>query len=107
MDQSAPSHPSRRPKRRPAVLMMVIGAVVTVLSGGLLATFLVIFAGQQAEKAMPLGQFAASAGVVVLGIVLVLLLAGGQGKKPHGRIGSGPERTLCAGGTAGADGRRL
>ena len=77
MDQSAPPHPSRRPKRRSTVLMMVIGAVVTVLLGGLLAAFLVIFAGQQAGKAMPLGQFAASAGVVVLGIVLVFILAGG------------------------------
>jgi outer membrane protein assembly factor BamD (BamD/ComL family) len=57
--------------------MMVIGAVVTVLFGGLFAAFLVIFAGQQAGKAMPLGQVAASAGVVVLGIVLVFILAGG------------------------------
>jgi hypothetical protein len=77
MDQYIPPHPGRRPKGPSAALTTVIIAVVTVLFCGLFAALIVIFAGQQAEKAMPMGQVAASAGVVVLGILLVVILSGG------------------------------
>ena len=77
MDQYTPPHSGRRAKTPSAALMMVIGAVVTVLFGGLFTAFLVIFAGQQTGKALPLGQVATSLGVVVLGAALVVILAGG------------------------------
>ncbi len=77
MDQYTPANPSRRPKRPSALLLIVTGAVVTVLFGGLFTAFLVIFAGQQALKSMTAAQVVASIGVVVLGIVLVVVLAGG------------------------------
>ncbi len=77
MDQYIPPHPSRRPKRPSAALMVMMGAVVTILFCGLLATFLIILATRQAGKSMTPGLAVVSAGVVVLGVLLVLILAGG------------------------------
>jgi tetratricopeptide (TPR) repeat protein len=77
MDRHDPPHSGPRPKKPSATLMMLMGAVVTVLSGGAFAAFFAIFAGHLAGKTISLSQIGALAGAVALGIVLVLTLAGG------------------------------